>query len=169
MKNRSYLLLLLAGLILWPAGAVAQATADDRALLVSLLREVRLLRQSVERQAGSAVRIQMLATRLSAQQQRVSRAQDVLDRVADALAVAEGRQQETREAVTRVEADLAPMLQDLRRPELERQAARSRAELTAREAEVARLSDERDRAEQQLATEQRRYDELEAQLARLVR
>ena len=133
------------------------------------MREVRLLRSAVERQTAIAVRSQVLAGRLAARLQQVSRAQDAVDRAEEALEAAVGRQEQLRGELAGLNAELAPLLQDLRRSELERAARTVEAELSLQDHEVARSRSRHQLAQDRLSAEQQRYREAETALGSLER
>ena len=78
--------LILTMLAFLPAESRTQSSgASERATHDALAAEVRLLRQAVERLAAVSARSHVLVSRLAVQQQRVARAQDTVDRVAEAM------------------------------------------------------------------------------------
>ena len=146
MKKPTYSLLVAGlALALWPAeGRTQSAGPGERASADALVLEVRLLRQAIEHQTVIAARTQVLATRLGVQQERVGRAQDAVDGVADALDAATGRQGQLRETLVQLNSDLARVLHEPRRSELEGQVADVKVQLTSQ--------DERDLAPDDAAT-----------------
>jgi hypothetical protein len=169
MRKMSYPLI-LASLVLMPADGRAQSVAaNERATRDALIVEVRLLRQAVERLAGVAIRSQVLVRRLAAQQQRVTRAQDSVDRVVEAVDAADRKQERTRGALAEVTRLFPSVIEEPRRSELERESATLRAELIDHDRGVSRLRARRSQAEQSLRSEQQLYGELEASLSALDR
>jgi chromosome segregation ATPase len=169
MKKPTYSLLVsVLALALWPAeGRTQSAGPGERGSADGLVREVRLLREAIERQTLIAARTQVLATRLGVQQERVGRAQDAVDGVADAIDAATGRQRQLRETLVQLTSDLARVLHEPRRSELEGQVAGVKVQLASQDSEILRLTTRRQRAEQKLATEQQAYRQLESALSSL--
>ena len=73
-------LALMVGMLVLPAEAGAQqATPLPPPNGDSIIQELRLLRQAVERQCHGSTRLQLLVRRLTVQDQRVARAQDAAE------------------------------------------------------------------------------------------
>jgi hypothetical protein len=113
----------LAALALLAAEGRTQSVAPaDRAPLNALVLEVRLLRQAIERQTAATVKSQLLASQLAVQHQRVVRAEEALDRAADAVEAATRRQDQLRGSLARLtrgedlESSLSSLDRELRRP-----------------------------------------------------
>jgi hypothetical protein len=162
-------LTLLVGLILVPATARSQATPLPPPTGDSVVQEIRLLRQAVERQATGSARVQLLVGRLAVQDQRVARTQEAaerLDEEASALEQPRRRMDAEIRELTRLfeqEAD------DARRTELEGKLRVAKARYAEHTATTAQLESRRSRARQSAATEQARYQELDAKLTALER
>ena len=162
-------LTLLVGLILVPATARSQATPLPPPTGDSVIHEIRLLRQAVEKQATGSARVQLLVGRLAVQDQRVARTQEATERLdGDAFALEQQRRRmdaEVRE-LTRLfeqEAD------DARRTELEGKLRVAKVRSGEHAATTAQLEARRSRAKQSAAQEQARYQELDGKLAELER
>jgi len=160
---------LLVGLVLVPATARSQATPLPPPTGDSLIQEIRLLRQAVERQATGSARVQLLVGRLAVQDQRVARTQEAAERMeGESFALEQQRRRmdaEVRE-LTRLfeqEAD------DARRTELEGKLRMAKARYGEHTATTAQLEARRSRARQSAAQEQARYQELDARLTALER
>jgi chromosome segregation ATPase len=162
--------LTLAALALSPPEARPQSVAPgDRATLGALVLEVRLLRQAIEKQTATAVRSQLLVGQLAIQHQRVVRARDAVDRVAEAVDAAARKQDQLREALAKVNRVLSDVIEEPRRSELEREIGALRAQLADQDRAVSRLRTRHSQAEQSLTTEERVYGELESSLSTLDR
>ena len=149
---------------------VAQGTGSTDTL-GALLVEVRALRVAVERAASATPQVQLLAARLSVQNERVSRASREADDARQALAAMQRDQaaftSQSTELEDRLERETDPKIQVELKVQLralkEQVDAGAAAEtrLQAREAEMANAL----AAEQTQWTElNRRFDELERQL-----
>ncbi len=161
--------LVLVALALVPTGARAQsAAAGHGAPRDTLATEVALLRQTVERLAAVAVKSQVLAGRLAAQQQRVLREQDAIARAEDAIDAAGRRQELTHATLDRVNRALANVVEDPRF-EARREVENLTAAMEDQDRELARLRTRLAQAEQSLKGEQQSYAELERALDGLVR
>jgi chromosome segregation ATPase len=162
-------LALLIGLIPVPATARSQATPLPPPTGDSVVQEIRLLRQAVERQTSGSARVQLLVGRLAVQDQRVARTQEAAERMdGEAFALEQQRRRmdsEIRE-LTRLfeqEADEA------RRTELEGKLRLAKARTSEHAATTAQLETRRSRARQSAAQAQARYQELDARLNELER
>jgi len=160
--------LVLVALALVPTGGRAQSAASHGAPRDAVAAEVALLRQTVERLAAVAVKSQVLAGRLAAQQQQVVREQDAIARAEDAIELAGRRQELTRATLARVNRALADVVEEPR-SELRRQVESLTGELADQERELAHLRDRLSQAEQGLKTQQQSYAELDTALSSLVR
>jgi len=162
--------LTLAALALLPAQGHGQTVSPaDRSSLDALVQEVRLLRQAVEKQTAATVRSQLLASQLAVQHQRVVRAQDALDRAADAVEAATRKLDQLRGSLARLNRVSADVVEEPRRSQLEREGETLRAQLLDQDRTVSRLATRQSEAEKSLATEQRLYDNLESSLSDLDR
>jgi chromosome segregation ATPase len=161
--------LMVVALALVPTGGRAQSVAaSERAPRDPVAVEVRLLRQAVERLAAVAVKSQVLVGRLTAQQQRVAREQDAIERGEEAMDAAGRRQERTRATLERVSHALGNVVEEPR-SELRREVENLRAELDDQDRELTRLRTRLSQAEQSLKSEQQSYAELDAALSGLVR
>lgn len=91
--------LIVVAISIAPAAGGAQTVAD-RPTSDPLVVEMRLLRHAVDRLTVLTVKSHLAVSRLIAQQQRVAREQDAVD----------------REAYTQVEASLAALEREMQRP-----------------------------------------------------
>lgn len=161
--------LTLAALALLPVESRAQSVAADRAPLNALVVEVRLLRQAIERQTAATVKSQLLASQLAVQHQRVVRAEQAVDRAAEAVEAATRKQDQLRGSLARHSRVSADVIEEPRRSQLEREGETLRAQLLDQDRTVSRLATRHSQAEKSLATEQRLYEDLESSLASLDR
>jgi len=161
--------LVLVALALVPAGGGAQpAPASDRGPRDTVATEVALLRQALEKWAAVAVRSQVLAGRLAAQEQRVLREQDAIARAQDAIDDAGRRQERTRATLDRTARNLDNVVEEPRN-EMRREVEDLKGDLEDQDRELARLRTRLSQAEQGLRSEQLLYTQLDAALNRLVR
>jgi chromosome segregation ATPase len=161
--------LAVVALALVPTGGRAQSVAaGDRAPRDAVAAEVALLRQTVERLAAVAVRSQVLAGRLAAQQQRVLREQDAVAQAEEAMDAAGRRQERTRATLDRVSRALDNVVEEPR-SELRREVESLKADLDDQDRELTRLRTRLSQAEQGLRSEQQSYAQLDAALGGLVR
>jgi chromosome segregation ATPase len=161
--------LVLVALALAPAGGRAQSASASRgASRDPVADEVALLRQTVERLAAVAVKSQVLAGRLAAQQQRVLRREDAIARAEEGIDAASRRQELTRATLARVNRALANVVEEPR-SEARREVENLDAQLEDQDRELTRLRALLARAEQGLKSEQQSYAALDAALGNLVR
>ena len=107
--------LMLVALVLVPTGGRAQSVAaSDRAPRDAVAAEVALLRQAVERLAAVAVKSQVLAGRLAAQQLRVAQERDAIARAEEAIDAAGRRQERTRATLARASRAVANVVEEPR-------------------------------------------------------
>jgi chromosome segregation ATPase len=140
----------------------------DRATTDPLVVEMRLLRHAVDRLPALTVRSHLAVSRLVAQQQRVAREQDAVDRAEQALDAADRDQQRERAALARVSRQLDDVVEEPR-SELRREVEGLRAELEEHDRRIERLRTRLSRAEQSLRNEQQAYAQVEVALAALDR
>jgi predicted nucleic acid-binding Zn-ribbon protein len=151
--------------------AQSNRTASSDDVLPALLMEVRGLRAAMEQMASAGPRVQLSIGRLQLQEQRINTMLRRVESVADSVSGAESRaaaiQERARNAeqrltrATNVTADEREQL-ELMIPELKREAARAAAEAQRIHAEKAQL-------EQQIATEQGRWSDINSALEELER
>ena len=160
--------LVLVAMTLAPTGGRAQSpAAPHSAPRDTVATEVVLLRQAVERLAVVAVKSQVLAGRLAAQEERVLREQDAIARAEDAIDAAGRRQELTRASLDRVNRALANVVEDPRF-EARREVENLTAAMEDQERELARLRTRLAQAEQNLKGERQSYADLERALNALV-
>jgi chromosome segregation ATPase len=162
-------LALLAGLVALPARAGAQATPLPPPTGDSIVQEVRLLRQAVERQSRGSARVQLLVGRLAIQDQRVARAQGAFDRLEDEAFTFEPQRRRIDAEVRDLARAVEQEADDARRAELEGKLRAARARSAELAQAASQLESRRSRARQSMAAEQARYQELDARLIELER
>ena len=143
--------------------------SDD--VLPALLTEVRGLRAAMEQMASAGPRVQLALGRLQLQEQRINTMLRRVESVRDALSVAEREAAELLERVRYAERAIAgnerATAEERERlvlmlPELKREAAAPAAEVQRLQAEEAHL-------QQQIATEQGRWSDINRALEELER
>jgi chromosome segregation ATPase len=165
--------LVVAGFVLacslpGPASAQAQP-APDGATLDPVAREIRLLRQTLERQAAATARAQLIVARLTLYDQRASRARAALDRL-EAEASSAERERGQLQAALRENARALEQAGDPdRRQELGSQSRMLRAQTIEVDAQLTKIEARLAAARQALDVETERYDELERWLNELDR
>jgi chromosome segregation ATPase len=165
-KTTSWLVLVALALV--PTGVRGQsAAAGHGEPRDAVAAEIALLRRTVERLAAVAVRSQVLAARLAAQQQRVLWEQDAIARAEEAIAAAARRQERTRATLDRSNRALANVVEEPR-SELRREVENLKADLDDQDRELASLRTRLSQAEQSLRSDQRSYTDLDAALNALV-
>ncbi len=168
--EKARLLLAIGVACLLPAAAHAQgATPSSSGTLDAVVREVRLLRQTLERQAVSASRAQLLIGRLTLADQRAARARAAVDRLEGELASAERERAQlvidSRQAARALEQVTDPD----RRQQLELESQRIRARLVEAETQHSRTDSRLANARRDLDAETGRYEELDRWLTDLDR
>jgi chromosome segregation ATPase len=162
-------LAVLAGLVLLPAKAGAQATPLPPPNGDSIIQELRLLRQAVERMSRGEARVQLLVGRLTVQDQRVTRAQDAADRLDDEAFTLEQQRRRLDAEVRELTRALEQEADDGRRAALDGKLRTARARAGEHAATTAQLESRRARARQSASAEQARYQDLDAKLSELER
>ena len=159
--------LIVVAIAITPAAGGAQAVAD-RPTSDPLVAEMRLLRHALDRLAVLTVKSHLAVSRLVAQQQRVARAQDAVDRTEEAIDAADRSQQRTRATLARVSRQLDNVVEEPR-SDLRREVESLKGELDDHDREIERLRTRLSRAEQSLRNEQQAYAQVEASLTALER
>ncbi|MBK5254582.1 MAG: hypothetical protein JJE39_00970 [Vicinamibacteria bacterium] len=131
-----------------------------------LIREVRLLRTAVERQASAAARVQLLVSRMTLQDQRVSRARALVDQHAQRISALTSEIGQIRSFLS-TDPDSDAPVDTTRRREAERERKLLREQLAQQEAELADLESKKEQAALDFETERTKYNELEGQMTQL--
>jgi len=169
MTNVKPALTLLVGLVLVPATVRSQATPLPPPTGDSLIQEIRLLRQAVERQATGSARVQLMVGRLAVQDQRVARTQEATERMDEEAFALEQQRRRMDAEVRELTRSFEQEADDARRAELEGKLRAAKARSGEHAATTAQLESRRSRARQSAAQEQARYQELDGKLAELER
>jgi chromosome segregation ATPase len=164
VKRSSILSFGLVAMCLWPARAHAQGVASPGAgTLDSVAKEIRLLRQTLERQSSTAARVQLLIGRLSLQDQRTARAQQTVDRLQGEVASAERERDELQNHARAIAQRLEQAGTDERQA-LELESRSLRARLSSHQEHMSLVEARLSQARQALDAEAGRYDELDGWL-----
>jgi hypothetical protein len=162
----------LAVLLVRPPEAAAQtpqATPLPPPTGDSIVQELRLLRQAIERHGRGGAQVQLLLGHLTLQDQRWGRAQAEADRLEDqAFALEQQRR--------RIEAEIRDLTRAFeqatdggRRTEAEARLQSARTRLSEHLSLTAQVESRRARARQAASEEQARYRELDAKLGEFER
>jgi chromosome segregation ATPase len=169
MKRAALCCAVLVAATTLPARGQAQSTSAGPATLDTLLQEVRLLRRAIEKQGVTAARTQLLMGRIALQDQRVTRARGLLERIDAELTTGERERTNLQSAA----ADFAHRLEETsdegKRAELERDLRRFQKQVGDQQRAVAEIRTRHTEARQALEAETARYDELESWLRDLDR
>lgn len=135
----------------------------------SIIQELRLLRQAVERHGHGSAQVQLLLGHLTLQDQRVGRAQAAADRLEDQ---AFDLEQERR----RIDAEIRDLTRafeqapdDARRKEAQGKLQSAQTRQSEQRSAAAQVESRRARARQAASEEQARYRDLDAKVAEFER
>jgi chromosome segregation ATPase len=157
----------LALILVLAAQAAAQSTPTPPATtLESLLSEVRLLRQAIERQTIVVARSQVLAARLSVHEQRLARARALHESLESQMTRARAEEAQATSAIERMEAALDDPARAAQRKDIEAEIKAAQDRLKSMEGAMADLQTRLTLALQGVEQERLRLDDLEAQLLR---
>jgi chromosome segregation ATPase len=161
----------VVGLAFFLAGSgwAEVAPTATEGTLDGVVKEIRLLRQAIERQSSSAARAQLLIGRLSLQDQRTARARDAVERLEGELANEERERDRLQVAAREVQRSLEQTTDQDRRTELETQSRIVREQYTKAQQRVSQLEGRLARGREALDIETGRYDDLDRLLADLDR
>ena len=149
----------------WAQVAPTAATGT----LEGVVNEIRLLRQTIERQSTSAARAQLLIGRLSLQDQRTARARASVERLEGELANGERERDQLQVAARELQRSLEQAADQERRTELETQSRMVREQYGKAQQRVSQAESRLAHAREALDIETGRYDELDQSLADLDR
>ena len=150
---------------LMPATAQSQTPPPPGAgTLDAVVKELRLLRQAVEKQSSTAARLQLLMGRLTLQDQRTARAQQTVERLQNELASATRERDELQSRARAIAQRLEQAGSDEPRQQLETEARMVHARLSDDQGHVSSAENRLSQARQALDVETGRYDELDAWL-----
>ena len=148
-----------------PATAHSQPVIPSGAgTLDEVVRELRLLRQAVEKQSATAARVQLLMGRLTMQDQRTARAQQAVERAQNDLTSAERERSDWQSRLRAITERLEQAANDELRQPLEAEARMLRAHLAGSQGQVSSAESRLSQARQALEVETGRYDELDTWL-----
>lgn len=172
LVSRAWLLAAALALSAMTVAAAAQAARpqSNDEILPALLTEVRGLRAAMEQMASAGPRVELALGRLQLQEQRINTMLRRLESVRDSLSGAEREAGEHQERLRYAERALADSNTPVTEreslaghlPEFKRLAATTVAEVRRLQAEEAHL-------QQQIATEQGRWSDINRQLEELER
>jgi hypothetical protein len=169
VRTGSILMLGAVLLGLAPAVARAQAGPPEGGMAGVLVREIRLLRQALERQGAAGARAQLLIGRLALQDQRAARARQAVERLESELGAAERERDELQAASRESAESLERATDDEHREQLERQSRMLRARLATLQGDISRAQGRIVEAKQTLELETSGSEDLEARLRDLDR
>jgi predicted nucleic acid-binding Zn-ribbon protein len=156
--------------MLVPMMASAQtAPSPGPAALDAVVKELRLLRQAVERQGLATARAQLLVGRLTLQDQRTARAQQAVERLQSEVASAQRERDELQRSFRAIAQRLEQASADEPRQQLEEESRMTKARLADSQAHVSGTELRLSQAKQALDIETGRYDELDVWLKDLDR
>jgi preprotein translocase subunit SecF len=168
--HRFALALVLVAVCVFPI--LAQSTAAGTDTLSRLLVEVHALRVAMERSAAATPQVQLLASRLTVQNERLTRATHDADTVREELQKTEREAAGLAQAANDVEEALTHDMEPAARAEMKQRAIMIKQQLDASAATEAALRVRETETANAHALEQsqwaelnRRFDELERQLA----
>jgi len=149
-----------------PAGA--QTAPPAAASLDGVVREIRLLRETLERQNALNARAQLLLGRLALQDQRTARARQAVERLEGDLVTAE-RERDQLQASMRETTRNLDQASEPDRLAMESQLRMMRDQFAHAQAQIASVENRLNDARQTLAVETGRYDDLDNSLTALDR
>jgi predicted nucleic acid-binding Zn-ribbon protein len=162
--------LLSFGLLLCgTASPLAQTAPEGPDTLSRLLAEVHQLRLVLERQGADTARIQLLISRLTIQETRVSRLARDLDEVREQVARTDEEQRQGAEQLKRMEAALSQIMDVAQKEDFEMQVAMMRRQLADARAREQRLRAREGELDAAFAAEQGRWIEISNRLDELER
>ena len=170
MRSQPILVLGLVAVFAVPLTAHAQAASPSGAgTLDAVVKEIRLLRQALEKHSSMAARAQLLIGRLTLQDQRTARARQSVERLEGELTIAERERNQLQAGAREMARSLEQVTNDERRQQLEVESRMIRARLVDCQSNVSSTEARLAQARQALDAETGRYDELEAWLRDLDR
>ena len=165
MRHLSILAFGFAAGCLVPVRAQSQTALPSGAGTVdAVAKELRLLRQAIERQNATAARVQLLMGRLTLQDQRTARAQQTVERLQSELASAERERSEVERNFRAIAQRLEQATNDEPRQQLEEESRALRARLAESQSHVTSTESRLSHAKQALDVEAGRYEEIDTWL-----
>ena len=135
----------------------------------SIIQELRLLRQAIERHGRGSAQVALLTGRLAVLDQRVARTQEAADRLDDEGFAVEQQRRRLEAEVRDLTRALELAKDEGRRADLDLKLRSTRARLDEKVAFAGRIESRRARVRQAASEEQARYRDLDAKLAELER
>jgi chromosome segregation ATPase len=157
----------LAGL--WTSVVFAQATGGRPDVLTELLGEVRELRLVLQRQGADSARIQLLISRLTIQETRVSRLARDLDSVREQLSRVTMEQRQASERVKEMDGAISQAADSSERLSIEQQEKMLNQALLELRRQEQRLRAQESELESAFGAEQARWVEISNRLDELER
>jgi predicted nucleic acid-binding Zn-ribbon protein len=151
------------------ATAAARAQAQTPDVLTELLAEVRGLRAAMEQMASAGPRVELALGRLQLQEQRVNNLARRLDTARANVLNAQREVAQHDEQIRNFESSLRGVTDAQERQDIEHQMEQLKRMATAAQAEIQRLTTEEAQINNELATEQGRWAELNARVEELER
>jgi hypothetical protein len=162
----------LAVVLAHAAGAAAQApqaTPLPPPNGDSIIQELRLLRQAIERHGRGSAQVQLLLGHLTLQDQRVGRAQEAADRLEDQAFALERQRRRIEAEIRDLTRDFEQAPDEARRKEVQGRLQSARTRQSEHLSLAGQVESRRTRARQAATEEQVRYRELDAKLVELER
>jgi hypothetical protein len=162
----------LAVLLVRPSEAAAQApqaTPLPPPNGDSIVQELRLLRQAIERHGRGSAQVQLLLGHLTLQDQRLGRAQEAADRLEDQAFALEQQRRRIEAEIRELTRAFEQAPDDTRRKEAEGKLQSARTRQSEHMSLAAQVESRRTRARQAASEEQARYRDLDAKLAEFER
>jgi len=150
-------------------GFAQAASGSGPGTMETVVSEIRLLRQAIERQSTTAARAQLLIGRLGLQDQRTARARSTVEALEGELGNAERERDQLQVAARETQRSLEQAADQERRTELENQSRMVHEQQVRAQQRVAHLENRLAHAREALEVETGRYDELDRLLADLDR
>ena len=135
----------------------------------SIVQEIRLLRQAIERHGRGSAQVALLTGHLAVLDQRAARTQEAADRLDDEGFTLEQQRRRLEAEVRDVTRALEQAKDEGRRADLDLKLRSTRARLDEKAAFAARVESRRARVRQAAAEEQARYRDVDAKLVELER
>ena len=151
------------------AGQAPQATPLPPPNGDSIIQELRLLRQAIERHGRGSAQVALLTGRLAVLDQRAARAQEAFDRLEDEAFALEQQRRRLESEARDVTHAFEQAKDEGRRADLDLRLRATRARLDEKAALAARIESRRARARQAASEEQARYRDLDEKLAGIER
>jgi chromosome segregation ATPase len=162
----------LAVLLVRPSQAAAQtpqATPLPPPNGDSIIQELRLLRQAIERHGRGSAQVALLTGQLAVLDQRAARTEEAADRLDDESFALEQQRRRLEAEVRDVTRALEQSKDEGRRADLDLKLRSTRARLDEKAAFAARVESRRARARQAASEQQARSRDLDARLVELER